>query len=632
MSDADIDALMELMVGIEEECGGAVGEATGKTPGGASSTDKLTTRKRAATLGAAGVPLSLEVAGTAGVPSKVPSPPLESVQKRTRRTDSPAGVVTEEREVTLCRSPVLDKCYLTAEDGTGFETGVYERLKLYIKMVGAKVRQLRELVVEPQMKKAELVSMVNRLSSSTSGLVRLGEELQTDTPSTVTRPLGREVATQTERRLGAEEIRQKLDAAVGKEALGEVLLRTWPVEVFEKVVEKTGGVDDVAVVAMLMDLSLEANGTSYQEGVLRRAPVVRGLLPKGELTAGQIFCDRRSSGMVGEGDLHEERSVFVFLVDSGEGEVETAWRMVRAIEKIQAECKLQQLVYTAAAGKVGTALKKVLEWYGRTVGREQDVFLVKDSGARERGRTGAVAAKGQGRPEGKPTRTVRVRGTGKNFADILRAVKTGVDVEKVGPVLSLRKGEGEELHIRVTDDGRSGEAIKAEIQAKVEGVTVAFVGKQERRAIVHVKDLDEEATEEDVLEGVKAVVGESVTDMKVSALRPAFGRTRNATVSLADREARVLVAKGRIKVGWVACRVELRQEEQRCYRCWQTGHVAARCSGPDRSQLCFNCGEAGHVRRGCDKPSRCVACGGSGHRLGSKVCLGAASGAVGTGR
>lgn len=57
-----------------------------------------------------------------------------------------------------------------------------------------------------------------------------------------------------------------------------------------------------------------------------------------------------------------------------------------------------------------------------------------------------------------------------------------------------------------------------------------MVKETERRlqaVVFHVKDLDMEAT---VKEGLKTVLGEE--EIKVSALRPAYGGTQNATVTV----------------------------------------------------------------------------------------------------
>lgn len=67
-------------------------------------------------------------------------------------------------------------------------------------------------------------------------------------------------------------------------------------------------------------------------------------------------------------------------------------------------------------------------------------------------------------------------------------------------------------------------------------------------------------------------------------------------MKISQDAAQKLVRKKRILVEWVSCRVKLREDLQRCYRCWEAGHLATSCKGPDKSGLCFKCGKAGHQK------------------------------------
>lgn len=72
---------------------------------------------------------------------------------------------------------------------------------------------------------------------------------------------------------------------------------------------------------------------------------------------------------------------------------------------------------------------------------------------------------------------------------------------------------------------------KAIVKSNLANVT-AFVPK--RMGVIHVKDLDIEATKEDVAEGIGKAIGiqEPHFEVKVISLRPAFSNTQNATVIL----------------------------------------------------------------------------------------------------
>ncbi|XP_046868973.1 uncharacterized protein LOC124461511 [Drosophila willistoni] len=68
-------------------------------------------------------------------------------------------------------------------------------------------------------------------------------------------------------------------------------------------------------------------------------------------------------------------------------------------------------------------------------------------------------------------------------------------------------------------------------------------------------------------------------------------------------------AGGQIRVGMCICRVRLKTEPRRCYKCLDFGHTAARCrSKHDASKLCFNCGSKDHASKQCDQKAACILC------------------------
>lgn len=119
-------------------------------------------------------------------------------------------------------------------------------------------------------------------------------------------------------------------------------------------------------------------------------------------------------------------------------------------------------------------------------------------------------------------------------------------------------------------------------------------------------------TVDEVREAFKAVVGEVY--LKISALRPVFGGTQNATVVLPVKEAKKLKDTARIQVGWVSCRLQRREEDVWCYLCWGLGYTARQCTGEDRTQLCFKCRREGHFKANCKREARCMDSGAEGHR------------------
>lgn len=131
--------------------------------------------------------------------------------------------------------------------------------------------------------------------------------------------------------------------------------------------------------------------------------------------------------------------------------------------------------------------------------------------------------------------------------------------------------------------------------------------------------MDQLATEQDVIAAVSRHCP-GVTDIKVGQFRPMAGNLLAITVTLPASAATALVREKHIRVGMVRCRVDLRVEVTRCFRCWAYDHIAKSCKGPDRRDRCFNCGEAGHASKACNRPQHCLLCDKRGHAPGTVKC------------
>ena len=57
-----------------------------------------------------------------------------------------------------------------------------------------------------------------------------------------------------------------------------------------------------------------------------------------------------------------------------------------------------------------------------------------------------------------------------------------------------------------------------------------------------------------------------------------------------ESEATKLLKVGKLKVGWVICRIRRRIPLVRCFRCLRYEHHVRDCKGIDRSNTCYKCG------------------------------------------
>lgn len=177
-----------------------------------------------------------------------------------------------------------------------------------------------------------------------------------------------------------------------------------------------------------------------------------------------------------------------------------------------------------------------------------------------------------------------VKMEGRSYTDLLREMREKVLKEEVGEVLSVQKlGDKDVLQIRVKA-GPSSSILKNVISSRVEGAVVQQSGAQSGPKVFHIKDLEWDSTEDVVRKGVAHAIQVPEPEVKVTSLRPAFGNMQNATVVLQGEMAAKLQEVQRIKIGWVSCRVVLREKVNRCYHCWEMGHTARSYMGVDRSQ------------------------------------------------
>uniref|UniRef100_T1HVK9 CCHC-type domain-containing protein n=1 Tax=Rhodnius prolixus TaxID=13249 RepID=T1HVK9_RHOPR len=196
---------------------------------------------------------------------------------------------------------------------------------------------------------------------------------------------------------------------------------------------------------------------------------------------------------------------------------------------------------------------------------------------------------------------------GKSYAEVLGEIRGKVKPEdtetEVKCIRQTRTGDILVELGRNTKDKTAFEmAIVKALQEK------ATVSQLEPKDSVEIRDLDSLSSEEEVVDAIKAQLGEDVGDVKVHLTKPNNRGLKVAVVQLNVRGASELAKGGFIKIGWVRCRVRRRAVVKRCFKCLGFGHIAGVCKGPDRSSLCYKCGGMGHVAKECNGKESCMLC------------------------
>ncbi|XP_058799019.1 uncharacterized protein LOC131668675 [Phymastichus coffea] len=183
---------------------------------------------------------------------------------------------------------------------------------------------------------------------------------------------------------------------------------------------------------------------------------------------------------------------------------------------------------------------------------------------------------------------------GTSYADILRKVKAAPNMKEIGErVMRIRRTRAGELLLELEKPGTASPNIEETVLAILQ--KSAEVQLMTDKETLRIKDMDETTTPEEVIEAVAAVIGPEAAASSSIKIRGLYNGTQAAHIQLPVAAARKLLENGKLRIGWVNCRVQPFTPTQRCYRCLENGHIAKDCkSDEDRSKQCFRCRKEGH--------------------------------------
>lgn len=213
-----------------------------------------------------------------------------------------------------------------------------------------------------------------------------------------------------------------------------------------------------------------------------------------------------------------------------------------------------------------------------------------------------------------------------SYAEILKKVKTDPSCERLmDTVHRIRRTQKGDLLLELNSSGDKTERLRTVISSTLGGEV--DVRSLTQKTALEIKDLDEITTKEDICQAIMNQYKEvAIQTADVVSLRRAYAGMQSATVMLPTGKANILLKAGKIKIGWVVCRIRLKCQLKKCFRCLEYGHFARDCKGNvDRSKCCIKCGAEGHIAKVCEKDPKCMLCAGkypynASHVTGSRTC------------
>ncbi|KOC58581.1 hypothetical protein WH47_09097, partial [Habropoda laboriosa] len=219
-------------------------------------------------------------------------------------------------------------------------------------------------------------------------------------------------------------------------------------------------------------------------------------------------------------------------------------------------------------------------------------------------------------------------GGDKTYAGIMATARENIKIEDLGIAeVRPRRARTGGLILEVSGPGREekAEALATRLREVLkDGVKVAHPSKYGE---LRVSGLEDSTSPEEVAAAVAGAGGCPVEGVRAGVIRSSPNGLGTLWVRCPLAAARKLATAGRLKVGWVAARVEaLKARPLQCYRCLEKGHTQHRCTAEvDRSRRCYRCGDSSHRAGQCPAADpKCPLCTDlgrpAGHRLGAKAC------------
>lgn len=356
-------------------------------------------------------------------------------------------------------------------------------------------------------------------------------------------------------------------------------------------------------------------GDEAVEALVRRIPAVNTLLEE-SLVEGQVESIKVQTEIVSrKGTKEQSHTIYALPIkmdESGIADVEVMYKNCKSLREDMVKTGKDAIKVVTLGTLEEDYLRKSLEYVFRTSGCKTTIL------SNSKGKGEHMRPKPRMSTRRKAVDKVIVKAQGKTYAELLRSVKSSVNIEKDGiSVRKMKKTAKGDLLLEVMGNEN---AFKLRNAIKTNMGNAELIHKVDD-VILNMWDIDADINEEElkgeIRKNIRAVEEDN---LQIMSLRQMKSGNQAATLRLRKDLAEDFVRSGRIKIGWVYCKVKKRIQLTRCFKCLDFGHRTGDCEGEDRSNVCIRCAGPGHVAKNCTNPPYCTTCMENGHRADQMKC------------
>ncbi|CAH1107167.1 unnamed protein product [Psylliodes chrysocephalus] len=337
-------------------------------------------------------------------------------------------------------------------------------------------------------------------------------------------------------------------------------------------------------------------------------------------TTGEIARMTYSLGFPDEGGHFNFnfRNLYYPIVEEATRELDhlTLFQTIKEVRNLLQREGKEKIAVPELEGVEGEILKRMLEYL--FVDTSIEIVVCKEVIPLKRNRRSTLGENLTEKPRKSRKEAILVKSGEQTYAELLKTVKQKINPDDLGvQVKEIKKTRNGDLLLTVENGFDKTEILEKKIKEELPQTKTSLLLNKK---ILHIRDLDETITIEEIREAIASQINVNPGSFEVRALRPSHSGLQNATVVITEEGANKLNRERKLKVGWTQCRIEERKKELKCYRCWEYGHTREKCTGQDRENSCMKCSKEGHKANECQNKAYCINCKQEGHQTGNRKC------------